>query len=150
MEPLLSINTVLDAISKAITIAKSGKTSDPIETNEVKLKFADVIDKLVDAKEEMANIKDKLREKDDLIHDLKQQLSMNGKTQYKNPFYWVVDEYEDNEDGPYCQFCYDKDNKYIRVQKYSDNWWECKCCKNKYTDKPASERTISVQKDDVY
>lgn len=154
MEPLLSINTVLDAISKAITIAKSVKNSGvPIETNVVKLKFADVIDKLVDAKEEMTNIKDKLREKDDLIHDLKQQNSMKGKTQYKEPFYWVVDEYEDNEDGPYCQACYDKDNKYIRVQKNSDNWWECKCCKNKYTDKPASERTISVQivqKEEVY
>lgn len=71
MEILLSINTVLDAISKAIIIAKSGENSDPIEINEVKLKFADVIDKLVDAKEEMANIKDKLREKDDLIRDLK-------------------------------------------------------------------------------
>ena len=145
MEILSSINAVLDAISKAINIAKSGKNSDvPIETNEVKLKFADVIDKLVDAKEEMANIKDKLREKDDLIRDLKQQISMKGKTQFKNPFYWVVNEDDDNEDGPYCQACYDKDKKYIRLYKYSDNWWECKCCKNRYTDKPASKQAISV------
>ena len=55
---------------------------------EVKLKFTGVIDKLVNAKEEMANIKDKLREKDNLIRDLKQQISMKGKTIWKAPFYW--------------------------------------------------------------
>ena len=96
----------------------------------------------------MGNIKDKLREKDDLIRDLKKQLSLKGEMIFEAPVYWRKT--DDGKDGPYCQVCYDKDNKYIRVQKYSDNWWECKCCKNKYTDKPASERTISVQKDDVY
>jgi ribosomal protein L37AE/L43A len=35
----------------------------------------------------------------------------------------------------FCQHCYDINKNIVRLQGNGEGWWECKACKNDYTDK---------------
>ena len=85
-----------------------------------------------DAKVEITNIQQQLLEKDEQIRNLNEQIAVKGKLQYEPPYYWLAE--DENKDGPFCQSCYDKDNKFIRLYETYDNKgvWNCKVCKNTY------------------
>jgi len=68
---------------------------------------------------------------------LKQAAEIKGKLIYEAPFYWLVD--GDKRDGPYCQKCYDDNQKLIRLQLLGKGLWECKTCDNDYTDSDYNE-----------
>ena len=71
----------------------------------------------------------KLREK---IKELESELNKKKEVIWEPPYYWVVD--GQSKDGPFCQNCYDKNGKLIRLQGDGEGWWECKSCKNQFTD----------------
>ena len=128
-----SIAAILGAISKAIEITNRINSSDnPMGKAEVKLQFANLISELADAKVEITNIQQQLLEKDEQIRNLNEQIAVKGKLQYEPPYYWLAE--DENKDGPFCQSCYDKDNKFIRLYETYDNKgvWNCKVCKNTY------------------
>ena len=132
-----SIATILGTISNAIDIIKQINNSDnPLEKAEAKLQFANLISKLADAKVEITDIQQQLLEKDQRIRDLNEQITIKEKLRYEPPYYWLFE--GDNKDGPFCQVCYDNDNKFIRLHEdESDSLkglWRCKVCKNIYTD----------------
>lgn len=59
---------------------------------------------------------------------------------YQAPYYWLVE--GERKDGPFCQQCYDKLEKLIRLQDLEDGVWGCKACKNTYArrgDRPRQE-----------
>ena len=123
--------TILGAISKAIEIVNGIRNSkNPPGKAEMELQFATALSALVDAKLEISNVLQQLQEKEQQINDLKEQISVKGNTQFETPFYWIID--GSRRDGPYCQACYDEQNKYIRLYNYGENWWQCKTCKNTY------------------
>jgi len=130
---LTSVSTILGSIKTATEIAKLIKASDlSLEKAETKLKLADLISTLADAKIEVTDIQQALIEKDHQILELKDKLSIKQKLQWSKPYYWLVD--GENKDGPYCQHCYDKFKELIRLQGIGEGYWECKACKNGYTD----------------
>ena len=124
-------------------MAKHIKNSDnSLEKAERDLQLAGLISELAEAKLEITNIQQQLLEKDQLIRDLNEHLTVNEKLHYEPPYYWLVE--GDNKDGPFCQVCYDKEGKLIRLHEGEmDNrgLWECKVCKNFYTD---SSYVVSV------
>lgn len=130
---LTSITTVLGSIKTATEIAKLIKDSDlTLEKAETKLKLAELISALADAKIEVTDIQHILIEKDQQIRVLEDKLSIKQKLKWIEPNYWVVD--GEQKDGPYCQHCYDKNKELIRLQGNGEGYWECKACKNSYTD----------------
>ena len=136
---------ILSSIKTATDIAKLIKDSGiSLEKAEVKLKLADLISALADAKMDMAAIQQTLLDKDSEIGKLREQLTIRDKIKWEPPYYWVINE-EDKNDGPYCQQCYDNDHKLIRLTKTGTGFWDCKTCKNRYnTQNQYSGRRQSV------
>jgi hypothetical protein len=130
---IAAITGVLSSIKIATEIAKLIKDSDfSLEKAETKLKLAELISALVDAKIEVSAIQHTLSEKEAQIRALQDKLSVKQKLEWSVPYYWLTD--SEKRDGPYCQHCYDKNQELIRLQGDGEGYWECKACKNHYTD----------------
>lgn len=128
-----SISSVLSSIKTATDIAKLIKDSDvSLEKAETKLKLAELISTLADAKIQIAEVQQILIEKDAELRASKEQLVVKEKLHWAKPYYWLLD--DGKKDGPFCQHCYDKHRELIRLQGNGDGYWECKACKNSYTD----------------
>jgi len=133
MEPTTIISTVLTSIKTATDIAKFIKESDAsFEKAESKLKLAELISALADAKIEVTDIQQELQKKDAEITVLKEKLNVRGQLKFERPYYWRID--GSQKDGPFCQKCYDSDQKLIRLQANGVGCWECKECKSTYFD----------------
>ncbi len=132
---LTTITAALSGVKHATDIAKIIKNSGAsLDTAELKLKFADLIEALADTKIELSNIREILLEKDAQIRGYKEKLEMKDKTIWKDPYY-ITRNLDGGEDGPYCQKCYDSNIKLIRLQSRSNNgFWQCQECKSNYYD----------------
>lgn len=75
-----------------------------LEKAEVKLQIAELISSLADIKIELADVQGILIEKDE------------------------------GKDGPFCQQCYDNENKLIRLQGGGTSHWHCLSSKGAYID----------------
>lgn len=130
---LTTVTTVLASIKSATEIAKVFKDSDvSFEKAEFKLKLADLISALADARIEVTEIQQLLIEKDAEIRELKENLSVKEKVTWEEPSYWLIN--GENKDGPFCQQCYDKNKELIRLQGNGEGYWVCKACQNSYVD----------------
>lgn len=129
MDPVTLISSALTSIKTATEIAKFLRDTDiSLEKAEFKLKVADLVNSLADAKLQIADIKNIITEKDQLIKEVSEKLKIKGQVSYEAPFYWLND--EGKKDGPFCQKCYDTDQKLIRLQGSRIDRWTCCNCKN--------------------
>jgi ribosomal protein L37AE/L43A len=67
------------------------------------------------------------------VKALEDQLAVRAKMQWEAPHYWVHGEGKER-DGPYCQACYDKDAKLIRLQNLRRGKWHCQVCSKTFYD----------------
>ncbi len=74
---------------------------------------------MADTKLEMANIKELVLQKDIEIKILEEQISLKANVVWQEPYYFVTSE-TDDKDGPYCQKCYDSNNKLMIYKENSD------------------------------
>ncbi|MBO1924723.1 hypothetical protein [Thiomicrorhabdus sp. 6S3-12] len=133
MDITATISTALGSIKTATDIAKVLKESDSsLEKAELKLKLAEIISALADVKMEMSDIQQLVHSKDDEINALKKALSTEENLSWEHPYYWHIA--DNGKEGPFCQQCYDKNKELIRLQGNGEGYWECKTCKNSYTD----------------
>lgn len=129
---ITSITAALAGIKNATEIAKAIKDSgSSLEQAEVKLQFADLISSLADAKIEIASIREVISEKESQIIDLNNKLQLKENIIWKKPYYFV--EKNGDKDGPFCQKCYDSEQKLIRLQG-EEGLWQCHDCKSTVTD----------------
>ena len=135
---LTSITAALTGIKSATDIAKMIKNSGAsIEAAEIKFKLAELIDSLADSKIEIANIKELVLEKETEIQKLNAQLKTKENVIWENPYYFRQLS-SGQKDGPFCQRCYDSENKLIRLHSPNNNgFWQCKECKNDFKDSSA-------------
>ena len=125
----------MDGIKTAIEIAKNIQDGyGALKEAEVKLKIANLISELVDAKIDISDIQQELNDKNIEIKSLKDRLTIKGKIEFDSPYYWIIN--DGSKDGPYCQLCYDKDKRLIRLYNkgYKKGGWVCKACKENYID----------------
>jgi len=136
MADISSITSIYSGIKTALGIAKFLNNSDfSLEKAEMKLKIAELIEALADTKIQIQNV---ITEKDEKIKELTKALEIKGKLRYEPPYYWLDE--ANSKEGPYCQLCYDKERKLIRLQGVSTGRWECHACKNYYNDKNFKEK----------
>jgi len=144
MPALSAIAAALSSIKAATDIAKLIKgSSTSLEQAEIKLKLAELVSALADAKIEIAQIQEVLLEKDGRIKDLQESLDVRQRLTWEQPYYWL-----DNNGvkvGPYCQQCSDNDRKLIRLQSNGNGSWSCRTCQSNYRDRtqPARSRAIT-------
>jgi hypothetical protein len=130
-----AIAAALAGIKNATDIAKMIKDSGAtLKEAEINLKLADLIGSLADTKMEVANIRNLLTEREEEIRRLNEELRVKGGMVYEAPYYFL--QTETGRDGPFCQKCYDSNNKIIRLQMPGrQGYWECHECKSGYKDK---------------
>jgi len=75
------------------------------------------------------------------IKVLEGEIAFRGKVVWEQPYYWVEDKGE--RTGPYCQMCYDKDGKFMRLQGGENGTWQCKSCRNSFFDNNYRELRIA-------
>jgi multidrug efflux pump subunit AcrA (membrane-fusion protein) len=133
MVELTILSSALSSIKTATDIAKLIKDSGTsLQQAEIKLQIADLIISLADIKMELADVQSVLVEKDQSILELRSQLSIKESVVWSKPYYFVVK--NDENDGPFCQQCYDTEKKLIRLQGGETNPWNCLSCKGVYRD----------------
>lgn len=130
---MTAIATVMGSIKTAIDLAKFIKESDvTFEQAGSKLKLAELISALADAKIQVSEIQQLLIDKDEELKAAFERLKVKEAIQWESPYYWLQG---NQKDGPFCQHCYDTEHKLVRLQGNGEGYWECKACKNNYTDK---------------
>lgn len=135
MPDIATITTALGSIKTAVEIAKLIKDGgSSIEQAEIKLQMAELISALADAKMEVSDIQGELIAKNEEISELKQKLTTKDAVVWEKPYYFVA-KGEDNRDGPFCQKCYDSEQKLIRLQGGKNGTWRCYECKCTVYDK---------------
>lgn len=136
---LSTVTAALGSIKTATEIAKLIRDSDlSLEKAETKLKLAELIGTLADAKLEVINLQELLAQAEGRIKALEVELQVREAIRWSEPLYWLGG--ESGSDGPYCQHCYDSAHKLIRLQGNGEGWYECKVCKNSYETKESRQR----------
>lgn len=143
MPDIIAISSILTSLKTALDLAKSVKeSSTSLSQAEIDLKIAGLVTALAEAKIEVANVQDEILKRDDEICKLKNKLQVKGNMVWDKPYYWYTEGEE--KQGPFCQKCYDSDEKMIRLQGGGKKYWRCTVCKTKYADANYEERKISV------
>jgi hypothetical protein len=146
MADMTSIAAILSSIKAASDIAKLLKEADlSLEKAELRLKWADLINALADARIEAAEVQETLNLKDGEIRKLQEALSVKTSLTYEEPAYWRVEGAK--REGPYCQQCYDKEGKLIRLQGGTTGVYDCKTCNNTFTTRQfRDEQEASIRR----
>lgn len=134
---MIDIGMAVGSVKSAIDIAKILKDSaDSLDKAEVKLQLAELIGSLADAKMQIAEIQEALIESDKEKKELEKKLSRKENLFFERPYY-LIKQNNENNDGPFCQICYDKDRKLIRLNnnRFIAGEWECPVCKERFRDK---------------
>jgi len=134
---MIDIGMAVGSVKSAIDIARILKdTADSLDKAEVKLQLAELIGSLADAKMQIAEIQEALIESDKEKKELEKKLSQKENLFFERPYYLIKQDNEDN-DGPFCQICYDKDRKLIRLNnnRFIAGEWNCPVCKENFRDK---------------
>ena len=131
----MDLSLLLTQTKTALDIAKFIKNGqDSLDKSEQKLKLAELIEALAEIKMETAEIKSSMIEKDEEILQLKKQLQLKNDLVYDTAYYWLKT--DNDNDGPFCQKCYDVDKQLIRLQKIGKNdLWNCHNCSGTFTGK---------------
>ena len=133
---MTTISTAVSSVKTAIDIAKTLKSSDDLfEKAEIKLQLAELISSLADAKMQIAEAREELIKIDKEKSELKEKLNLKENLIFERPYY-IIKQSNDKIDGPFCQICYDNDNKFIRLHDSNiKGAWNCPVCKEDFYDK---------------
>ena len=129
---MFDVATAVGSIKSAIDIAKVLKDgADTLDKAEVKLQLAELISSLADAKLQMAEVKELLIQSESEKKELLKKLNQKEKVIYEKPSYFKINN-DNSKDGPYCQNCYDANEKLIRLQGGKNDSWICNQCEKNF------------------
>ncbi len=98
-------------------------------TQEAREKIMELREAVMALQEENIWLKQKLEQA-----ELESDVSRN--MHFDKGIYWLRRPTDDgtNRDGPFCQVCYDRDRKPVRLQRASgpQSGWYCAACRNHY------------------
>lgn len=135
MPDAASLSTLIGSINQAIGIGKFLRDTDKaFEQAEFRIKMSDLVDRLVDLKEQLQTNREENIELRAEVLRLKEALAKKSEVVFEVNKYWV--NLNGEKHGPYCQKCYDKDGKLIRLQQDEvqgyGHYWRCTTCTESY------------------
>jgi len=104
---------LLPAYKDIVDLIKKGSTI------EAQKKIMELREGALALQEENLELKSKIKE-------LEEKLAKKEEVVWEQPFYWVNK--GDLKDGPFCQKCYDSEDKLIRLQTMESGAWRCNSC----------------------
>ena len=128
---IASVGALLGSLKTATDIAKFIRTSDlSIEKAETKLKLAELVSALADAKLEAAEVQQVLLEREERIRVLELEAKIHASLIWREPCYWM--KAGEGADEPYCQNCYDDTSKLSRLHTDNEGHFECRVCNKSF------------------
>ncbi|MBU0664256.1 MAG: hypothetical protein KJ990_06895 [Proteobacteria bacterium] len=128
---LASIGSLLGSLKTATEIAKFIRESDTsLEKAETKLKLAELVSALADAKLEAAEIQQLIIDRDETIRQLTAEAKLKAELKWIQPCYYLSN--SDGQEEPYCQNCYDSKQKLSRLHTDGKGFFECRVCTQNY------------------
>jgi len=94
----------------------------------------ELYEKIVDLREQILELRNENLTLKQELNELKQSASIEDSLEYEQPYYWKKSNGK-KVDGPFCQHCYDKDEKLIRLQESRKGLWTCLVCEATVYDK---------------
>lgn len=121
----------MSLIDTAKDIYELAKKSSNIELQE----------KLIRMREEALSLQEQNIVLKQRVIVLEGKLSSKDSLYFDGCLYWYIED-DESKDGPFCQRCFDVDEKKVRLQDSSYNgdrgfveYWECRGCKRSYAPK---------------
>ena len=135
MADLATITTILGNIKVATDIAKAIRDSDvSIERAELRLKLAEMIGALADAKIEVTEVHELLRTKERELGELKEAFESKDELVKRYDGYYQKDENGQAVGEPYCISCWQTKHKRFNLQYVAGDRTlkSCVSCGSKY------------------
>ena len=143
---IAALSSLLGSLKTATDIARFIKDSDlSLEKAETKLKLAELISALADAKIEVAEIQQLLLERDANIRQLESDAATKAALIWREPCYWLAN--PDGIDEPYCQRCYDDAGKLARLHFESPGRYQCRVCDKWFSTQEQKQRDADAEPD---
>lgn len=134
-----SISSLLSSLKTATEIARFIRESDTsLERAETKLKLAELVSALADAKLQAAEVQQIILERDENIRELKAAVQLKAELKWRQPCYYVSN--AEGTDEPYCQNCYDSEKKLARLHTDGKGYFVCRVCRQTYKTEERSRR----------
>lgn len=119
MADISSLSTAIAGIRHATEIARLIRDAGPtLADAEQKLKLAELLNALADAKIAIAELKDNAEEKDSELKRMREALTTKAKLKHSGTFYT-----SEGDTTPYCPRCWEVDHRSIHV---APEVWEVK------------------------
>ena len=125
----------LSAIKQTLEITKELRSiDDQIVVAEFKLRISDIVEKLVDAKQALVDAQERESDLRKEVSVLRTALALKAKLRDSNGLLYEIDEAGAHLGEPYCNLCFAKDEKLIRMRHHSaevghEAGYKCDSCK---------------------
>ena len=148
MPDIAAISTILTSIKAATDIARFIRESDvSIERAELKLKLADLVSALADAKMQAVDVQDELTERGRRIKELEEALETKAVVVRHYDGYYKINAVGQATGRAYCLSCWDQHHKLRElVQDHGDRSTnKCASCGHKYPRRLTLDLSATVQ-----
>ncbi len=144
MPDIMTITAFISSIKNATDIAKAIREAGlSLEKAETKLKMAELIAALADAKIQAAEIQELIQEKDRKIAELGKAFELTAKLARSGDAYYETDENGNPIGDPYCSYCWERNHITVHLHTHLMDGKVCPNCKNHYDQRRASSITKS-------
>ena len=148
MPDIATMSAFIGSIKTATELAKAIKGADlSLEKAETKLKIAELMSALADAKILAAEIQGLLQQKDEEIKGLKSELEFKPKLIRKDGCYFDTNELDKNLYEPFCSQCWEVEKIPVHLKHIEELRYVCPNCENAFGPTPKSwiPRSGSIQ-----
>jgi len=117
---VLGISEAVELTGRIASLVKQGATMELQE-------------RIIELREAVLNVKEELLELREENTELKRAAAQRQNSKFDGHLYWL--ETEGERQGPFCQKCYDKDGKTVRLIALPAGWnfdWNCTVCEGNY------------------
>jgi len=124
---MIDVMNSLASIKSTYELAKSLKAGiDKIDDVQMQMQMAKLVQELAEATVDAS-------EKATRIYELERQLNEKMNLIYEPPYYRLKRK-DGSIVGPFCQTCYDSEQKIIRLQEGGTGIWRCFTCDHTFYD----------------
>jgi hypothetical protein len=133
MTEITTVSTVITSIKTATEIVKALRQVDiSLDKAETKLKLADLMDSLADARIKAAEIQEVVRTKDQRIAELESALAIKANVCRHGDAYYEIDSNGKPTGDPHCSHCWEVNHKLLHIHETNSTYSHCSACNTSF------------------
>jgi len=87
-------------------------------------------EKIMELREAALGLQEENMELKAKLSELEEEIKIKGNLEFIKSVYWLNNN-DSEKDGPFCQRCYDVEQKLVRLQDWGD-YWRCMGCEKEF------------------